>query len=308
MSISRKYANAALALSVALPAMGFATSAAGQNVTGTDGQVGATTVETLPPATTPLLGGETSTVTTITKTSTASPAWTEEKTVGPDGVETIIRTRYIHRPTTPTHTVRPTVGVPHYPMTPTTVVFERNQWLAECDRRTSGRSEKEKGGIIGGLLGAAAGGVLGNVVAGSGERLAGTLIGAGTGGLAGLVLGNIVGGGKKGDRYDCEAALDGYISQYGQPGAIRTIPHPYPPAGWGHAYTGHYSYAAGCGCQMPQVVMVPIHSEVRQRVIVREKVIEKTIHPPKPMKPVPIKPQKPPKKPPKKPSSKMIKR
>jgi hypothetical protein len=169
-------------------------------------------------------------------------------------------------------------------------VFERDQWLAECERRTRGHDDGEKGGIIGGLLGAIAGGIIGNQVADSGDRLGGTLIGAGVGGIGGLVLGSLIGGGRdsRGD-YDCEAALDGYLSQYGQPGghgAVRTIPGPaYPvyaaPVHYGHGYGYGYApaYASyGYSYAPPQqIVYVPIRYEQQQRVIVRETVREELV-------------------------------
>ena len=229
----------------------------------------------------------------VPTTDLPRPTFGTETTVGPDGVETITRTRRIERSAPYPESVKrgPFIQRQAYPqghstypggpIAPAPVVFEREQWLAECERRTNGRSEKEKGGIIGGLLGAVAGGIIGNRVAGSGDRLAGTLIGAGTGGLGGLLLGNLIGGGKKNDRYDCEAALDGYTSQYGQPGAARVIPGGYPGhgyyPGYAPAYTGHYGYSAGCGCQQAQIVWVPVRSEIRQRVIVRETVREERI-------------------------------
>lgn len=181
-------------------------------------------------------------------------------------------------------------------------VFERDQWIEECERRTSGRSGSEKGGIIGGLLGAIGGGIAGNRIAGSGDRLAGTLIGGGLGGIAGAVLGSLIGGGRN-DRgeYDCEAALDGYLTQYGQPGhrfAHRSIPAPaYAPAphGYGYGYAPAYQYYY----QPPQqVVYVPVEYEVPQRVIVRETVREEVIPgatrsiPPAP-RPVPVPPREP---------------
>ncbi|MDJ0644212.1 MAG: hypothetical protein QNJ15_15470 [Erythrobacter sp.] len=236
-------------------------------------EVGPTEVRTIPP---------------VPTAPTALPLGFEEETViGPDGVETITRTRRIERSVAYPETVQggpyaqrhSYAAYPGGPVAAAPVVFEREQWLQECRRRTSGRSEKEKGGIIGGLLGAVAGGIIGNRVA-DGERLAGTLIGAGTGGLAGLLLGNLIGGGKKNDRYDCEAALDGYLAQYGQPGAMRTVPYSaggYGYQGYAPAYTGRYGYSAACGCQQPQVVWVPVQTQVRQRVIVRETVREERI-------------------------------
>jgi hypothetical protein len=178
-----------------------------------------------------------------------------------------------------------------YPQTyaPAGAIFERDQWLDECRRRTDGRDDREKGGIIGGLLGAIAGGILGNRIA-DGERLAGTLIGAGTGGIAGLLLGNLIGGGRddRGD-YDCEAALDSYLSQYGYGGRIaaRTLP---PPVAQGYGYPAYpqqgyydYGYAPAQSYQAysyqppQQVVYVPIRYEQQQRVIVRETVREELI-------------------------------
>jgi len=182
---------------------------------------------------------------------------------------------------------------------PGPVVLERDGWINECNRRIDGRSEKDKAQLIGGLLGAIGGGILGNVLS-DGNRLGGTLLGAGAGGLAGVGLGSLVGGGKKGGRYDCEAALDGYMAYYSHHGAIRAI-----PPGYGYAHSGYYGYSEGCGCQQPQMVLVPIRHDVRQRVIVREETKEILVpgkpvpHPPKPIKPHPIKPSKP---------SKLIKR
>lgn len=227
-----------------------------------------------------------------------------ETTVDANGVETITRTRRIES-TVPAyaghsaeyqghsgqgypvqgyaHGYAPAYGYAGY--APGAQVFERDQWIAECERRTSGRSGREKGGIIGGLLGAIAGGFIGNEVARAGERLGSTLIGVGVGGIGGALLGSLIGGGRndRGD-YDCEAALDSYLSQYGQPGAriaARTIPAPvyaapaYPAYGYGYApaYQSYgYSYAPP-----QQIVYVPIEYQQQQRVIVRETVREEII-------------------------------
>ncbi|MDY7096879.1 MAG: hypothetical protein SXU28_01950 [Pseudomonadota bacterium] len=241
--------------------------------------------------------GVTTTTTTTTDVSTLPAEYRRlpvgeelsETTIGADGVETITRTRRIaaRAPATPVATQMPaTQHYAHqgyYPVSyapaAAPAVFSREQWLDECRRRTDGRSEREKGGIIGGLLGAIAGGIIGNRVA-DGERLAGTLIGAGTGGLAGLVLGNIIGGGKKNDRYDCEAALNGYMNQYGtQPVRVasRSIPAPvaYPAYTYAqptYAYAPAYTYA-----QPQQVVLVPVQTQQQQRVLVRETVREEVI-------------------------------
>ncbi|MEO0462593.1 MAG: hypothetical protein AAF127_05645 [Pseudomonadota bacterium] len=221
---------------------------------------------------------------------------TETTTVGADGVETVTRTRRIaaRAPAAPVANAPVPQGypVPAYAYgqptyapqpvygqmapAPAAAVFDRETWLAECRRRTTGRSEKEKGGIIGGLLGAIGGGILGNRIADA-ERLGGTLIGAGVGGLAGLVLGNLIGGGKKKDRYDCEAALDGYMTQYG-PLPVSTgypaYPHGYAQPAYGYA-------TAPCNCgpayQTRQMTYVPVQYQQRQRVIVRETVREEMV-------------------------------
>jgi len=207
-----------------------------------------------------------------------------EKTVGADGVETITRTRRIAS-SAPAQTTQygeaytqQAYGQTVYaPVTQAPVVFEREQWIAECNRRTNGRSERDKGGIIGGLLGAVGGGILGNRIA-DGERLGGTLIGAGVGGLAGLLLGNLIGGGKKNDRYDCEAALDGYLIQYGKHGArfaSRTIAAPVAYAQPVQSYA--YAPAPAYYQPQPQMVMVPVYYQQQQRIIVREEVREEVV-------------------------------
>lgn len=217
----------------------------------------------------------------------------EDVVVGPDGIETITRTRRIEAtPPQAGTAVRPAHGyggpqdAAHsrmYGYAPGVAVFQRDQWIEECERRTNNRGDREKGGIIGSLLGAITGGIIGNRVA-DGERLGGTLIGAGVGGLGGLLLGQLIGGGRN-DRgeYDCEAALDSYLSQYGQPGMVhgahRVIHAPVHPSPGYHGYAyrpahyGHqYSYAPP-----QQVVYVPIHYQQQQRVVVRETVREEVI-------------------------------
>lgn len=216
-----------------------------------------------------------------------------EVTTDEYGVETVTRTRRIES-TTPYPAQytqyegeaydRRYAPAPAYGYAPAATVFQRDEWIAECEERTSGRGDREKGGIIGGLLGAIAGGIAGNRIADAGERLGGTLIGAGVGGIAGVVLGSLIGGGRN-DRgeYDCEAALDGYLSQYGRPGpyrvASRVIAAPAyaPPANYGYYNYGYapayqYTYAPP-----QQVVYVPVEYEVQQRVIVRETVREEVI-------------------------------
>ena len=193
-----------------------------------------------------------------------------ETILGPDGVETIIRTRVIDNRAPVSAYAR---GYENgYPAGP---VIERDQWIDECRARTRGVREDEKARTIGGLLGAVAGGVIGNRVAGDGNRLGGTLLGAGAGGLGGVLLGDLIGGGKRDGVYDCEAALDGYVSQYGYgPGrtAYRSIPANGSAHGYGYPQYGH-SGSYGCNCNQGQgVSYVAIRQQEPQRVVVRETV------------------------------------
>jgi hypothetical protein len=214
---------------------------------------------------------------------------TNETVTTSDGIETITRTRRIEN-RAPAGTGGFTPAPRHAPNYPQAaympapaaapVVFERQQWLDECRRRTRGRNNDETGLIIGGLLGAVVGGVAGYEIAGAGDRVLGTALGVGGGGLIGGLLGSLFGGGKKNNRYDCEAALDGYLTQYGAPGtriASREMTYsPYPggPAqSYGYGYPAGYSY--GYTYAPPQqIVMVPVRSEVQQQVVVRETIRE----------------------------------
>lgn len=186
-----------------------------------------------------------------------------------DGVETITRTRRIDAP-------RPMPAAPQYQgyagpaaYGPAPVVFERQQWIDECRRRTRGQDRDSTGSIIGGLLGAIAGGFAGYEIAGVGDRVLGTVLGVGGGGLIGGLLGSLFDGDDDEDRYDCEAALDAYLSQYGTPGpriASREIAYPAYAQSYAYpAYSYGYTYAPP-----PQMVLVPVRSEVQQQVVVRE--------------------------------------
>jgi len=162
------------------------------------------------------------------------------------------------------------------------VQYTREQWLEECYRRTGGKSNREKGNIIGGLLGAIAGGVLGNRVWDS-ERLAGTLIGAGTGGLLGAVAGGLLGGRKKSD-YDCQEVLDAHMEAYSS-GQFQTTPVQYAPQ-------PYYTAARTIPAQPVQYVAVPVQTyaqpvtmietqvAVPQRAVVREYVTEEWVEEP----------------------------
>ena len=255
----------------------------------------AVTAQDFMPDIQPLGEAELQTLPPELRTGPAAVGATTQREVGPDGVETIIRTRRIERSTPyPAQTGHEAATAYHAPAhyghgyshayAPGAQVFQREQWIEECEDRTSGRSGREKGGIIGGLLGAIGGGILGNRLFDS-ERLGGTLLGAGVGGIGGVLLGSLIGGGRN-DRgeYDCEAALDGYLSQYAHGGpriAARTIPAPVhsAPAYAAPAYGYHYGYAPQPYYYAPpqQIVYVPVEYQQRQRVIVRENVREEVI-------------------------------
>lgn len=197
-----------------------------------------------------------------------------------DRVETITRTRWIRRGAA--RDIETAGGVegdvpPHshygqggYGSTP--VAIDRETWLAECYARTRGVEREKKGGIIGALLGAITGGIIGNRVWDS-ERLAGTLIGGVGGGLAGAAIGSAIDSGR--DRedylYDCDAALDRYMSGTSYPAgrmASRSIP------AYGYAYAPVMAYAPVYAYPQQQMTMIETREEIPQQVIVRENVRE----------------------------------
>lgn len=206
-------------------------------------------------------------------------ARTDETVTVVNGVETITRTRYIDapRPAAAPQAQGYAPAANYYSGTP--AVFEREQWIDECQRRTKGRNHNDTGLIIGGLLGAVAGGFAGYEIAGAGDRVLGTVLGVGGGGLLGGLLGSLFDGDKKKNLYNCEAALDSYLSTYGAPTqriASREIAYPAPyPAyadqgyGYGYGYPAGYSYGYTYA-PPPQVVLVPVRTEVQQQVVVRE--------------------------------------
>ncbi|MBI1403936.1 MAG: hypothetical protein GC147_12080 [Porphyrobacter sp.] len=151
-----------------------------------------------------------------------APALETETVTNENGVETITRTRRIPAPGAAPAQPYPAAGA----YDPTPVVFERDQWIDECKRRTARRHRH-------------------------GDR-------------------------DDADRYDCAAALDAFLDQYGMPApriASREIPYAaYPAYGYGYpAYPYGYSYAPP-----QQVVMVPVRTEVQQQVVVRETAREET--------------------------------
>ena len=117
------------------------------------------------------------------------------------------------------------------------VQFDRATWLEECRARLDTyENESERGEILGALIGGAAGGLLGNRIAGSGSRTAGTLIGAGAGAVGGALLGDALESRKRAgsdSAAQCQAYLDDYMRQatasagsvaYSQPGQYMLLP------------------------------------------------------------------------------------
>lgn len=214
-----------------------------------------------------------------------APATVTETVTVIDGVETITRTRYIPAPPTQPHAkgylpqgyapqYYPGSAPQGYGYAAQPAVFEREQWIEECRRRTRGQNRDRTGLIIGGLLGAIGGGIAGYEIAGAGDRVLGTVLGVGGGGLIGGLLGSLFDGDKKKNLYDCEAALDSYLSAYGAPGpriASREIAYPAYGYGYPQGYSYGYTYAPP-----PQIVIVPVRTEVQQQVVVRETVREES--------------------------------
>ncbi|WP_245228726.1 glycine zipper 2TM domain-containing protein [Pontixanthobacter sp. CEM42] len=132
--------------------------------------------------------------------------------------------------------------------------FDRAAWMDECVSRVSGRHGRRdsNGKVIGGLVGAAAGGLIGNRVAGRGDRLAGTLIGAGVGGLAGLAVGSAVDGKNSRKNGDAYAYCEDWLARY---------------SGGHHGYGyQHYGYAYHARPMM----LVPVWVQVPQRAVTKE--------------------------------------
>jgi len=138
--------------------------------------------------------------------------------------------------------------------------FDRDGWLADCHDRIRGVDRKDRAGVIGGLLGAAVGGVIGNRAWDS-KRLAGTLLGAGVGGLAGVAIGTAIGAaGERRHEDDCAFYLDRYMAEgHGYPGYA----YGYPGYGYGYGYAGY--------------ALVPVLVAVPQRQVVRETVTEEWV-------------------------------
>lgn len=109
------------------------------------------------------------------------------------------------------------------------VRFDREAWLAECRNRLATHDESDRSKAIGAIAGAAIGGVAGNRIAGSGDRLAGTAAGAAIGALAGGAIGDSIDDGQAtpASAYgECEAYLDDYM-QSAMNGEFRDRPSHY---------------------------------------------------------------------------------
>lgn len=119
--------------------------------------------------------------------------------------------------------------------------------------------------MIGGLLGAAAGGIIGNRAWNS-ERLAGTLVGAGVGGLAGIAIGSAIGAAAdRRSEDECAWHLDRYMDAG------------YAAPGYGTGYGYGYGY--------PAFAYVPVLVQIPQRAVVREYVTEEWIDVPQHARP-----------------------
>ena len=228
----------------------------------------------------PLNPGEVSALPPEYRTAPApAPALADrtERTIGADGVETITRTRYIAAPHSAGMAPAPAAQPVGYGYAMQPVVFDRTQWIEECRRRTAGQSRNNVGTIIGALLGAIGGGVGGNLLAGAGDKVLGTVVGAVGGGLGGGLIGSLFNGRKR-NRYDCEAALDTYMSQ-GTPVqriASREIPMAYAPApAYAYPVMMQPTYAYGYAPQ--QQVLIETRTQQPQQVVVRETVREEIV-------------------------------
>ncbi|GEM_PF-1335735 len=192
--------------------------------------------------------------------------WHEDAYRG-DGAYRMIRRDLPRQPAPPAY-------APHLAYT----AAQRDQWLSQC-RSLRGEmregtyiayedeSERRSSGILPSIITAVIGGVAGNRIAGSGDRLAGTLIGAGVGGLAGLALTALADGIANGDRDEedlvyvepnysfdyCEAYLLNYERGYGT----------------GSAEAAHV-HGPDCGHAAVSYQPVMHQPAVRRRVIVRE--------------------------------------
>lgn len=112
----------------------------------------------------------------------------------------------------------------------------REDWLSEC-RRNHGNGNMVGGAVVGGVVG----GLLGNAIAGRGDKTLGTVAGAAAGAVAGGALGH--GADNRRARDYCESYLERHMAYaqggYAQPG------YGYPAQGYAYGYR-------------PMTVMVPV--------------------------------------------------
>ena len=155
---------------------------------------------------------------------------------------------------------------------------QRADWIEQCQANYVRSSRRGNDGrITGGVLGALAGGVIGNRVA-DGNRLAGTVIGAGLGGLAGAEIGDAL---ADSDRrlledayFECETYLRNYEAQ-----AASFVRPGYGPPGYAGAPVYwvkvpiHRVRRASCNCEPQQVVEEVIEEDVLVEHVVERRTI-----------------------------------
>lgn len=158
---------------------------------------------------------------------------------------------------------------------------ERGAWLAECRERMRGEDDGVGGAVIGGLIG----GVAGNRIAGSGDRLVGTVVGAGVGAVAGAAIDRAEDSGRTADF--CEDYLYRYENSYAGAGSPNgaTQGEPFDP---NVAPARPYPYYAGrvmwvpvrigcrpkCDCKQERIVEEWIEEPAPARRVIRDKRIK----------------------------------
>lgn len=130
------------------------------------------------------------------------------------------------------------------------VTFDRATWLRQCDERLATYETQDRGKALGAIGGAVAGGVIGNRVAGRGDRLLGTVIGAGAGAATGGVIGDAIDDGQT-RRISAYAECEAYLNDYMQSAMAGTL----------DAQPGYYGQ---------QYMLVPVQIMVPQQAIYRD--------------------------------------
>lgn len=154
--------------------------------------------------------------------------------------------------------------------------FERDSWLADCRARYDGGG-REKGGIIGSLIGAIGGGILGHEITKGTRtrRIGGTLLGAGVGGLAGMAIGALIGGSGDDQELDeCETYLRNYQGGYlPGPGYGYEAGYQYG-GGYGQAYGGYTTVMVQVPVQAAHSYAAPVRRETSE---ITEEVVEEVV-------------------------------